>query len=447
MAWPVVLEEGLQTAVSYVDAAMVGRLGAWASAAVGITQTPQWLLWGLLRAVGIGLLAYTAQAVGANDTEKVRRAGTQAVLLALAAGLGLGIPVCMAARHIPAWMGAAAGVRGPAGEYLMILCAPMMFRAAIVIFGSVLRGTGNMRTPMAVNLIVNALNVALNFLMIYPTRTVALGSVSLRIFGFGWGVRGAAIASAISIAAGGVLITAALWKNELLSPRGRKLRPDGEVLRFARGISIPAAAEHMVICSAFIVFASLVTRLGTASLAAHTIANTAEEAFYIPAYGLQAVASTMAGMAVGARDRLQLDRVSSVLRRLAFVLLLVLGALLFCLPAQMMRIFTNDAEVVRQGARVLRIIALSEPFFGVMVVSEGLFRGVGDMKAPLYIAFICMWGIRVCGTWLCLSVFHLGLGAVWCCMLADNLTRCALFTVRIASGRWKKKLCLEPVEK
>lgn len=440
MAWPVMLEEGLQTAVSYVDSAMVGRLGAYASAAVGITQTPQWLIWGLLRAVGIGLLAFVAQSVGAGNWDKVRRAGGQALLLTLVGGLILGLPACLLARYIPAWMGAGAEIRALAGEYLLILCTPMLFRGAVVILGSVLRGTGDMRTPMLVNLVVNALNVVLNFLMIYPTRTIAVGGVSLHMFGFGWGVRGAAIASALSIAVGGVLITVAFWRHDRLSPRGVSLRPDGEVLRFTRRVGIPAAAQHIVICSAFIVFVSLVTRLGTVSLAAHTIANTAEEAFYIPAYGLQAVAATMAGMALGAGDEAQLDRVARVLSRIALCALAVLGALLFALPRQMMGIFTSDAEVIRQGARVLRIIALSEPFFGVMTVTEGLFRGVGDMKVPLYIALVCMWGIRVFGTWLCLTILGLGLDAVWCCMLADNLARCGLFIFRMRSGRWKRDL-------
>ena len=445
MAWPVMLEEGLQTAVSYVDSAMVGQLGAYASAAVGITQTPQWLLWGLLRAIGIGLLAYVAQAVGANDWGKVRRAGGQALLLTLAGGTILGVPICLLASYIPGWMGAEADIRGIAGEYLLILCLPMLFRGATVILGSVLRGTGDMRTPMLVNLVVNAVNVVLNFLMIYPTRDLRVFGLEIQMFGCGWGVRGAAIASAISIVVGGVLMLMAFFRDERFGARGTSLRPDGEVLRFVRKVGVPAAAQHIVICMAFVVFVSLVTRLGTTALAAHTIANTAEEAFYIPAYGLQAVAATMAGMAVGARDERQLDRVASVLSRIAFISLAALGALLFFLPEQMMSIFTPDKEVIRQGASVLRIIALSEPFFGILTVAEGLFRGVGDMKAPLYIALFCMWGIRVGGTWLLLSFFSGGLDAVWYCMLADNMVRCGLFIWRIRSGRWKRELDLTPL--
>jgi len=446
MAWSVMLEEGMQTAVSYVDSAMVGRLGAYASAAVGITQTPQWLIWGLLRAAGIGLLAYVAQAVGAGDWDKVRRAGSQALLLTLLGGPILGVPACLLARRIPIWMGAGSDIRDVAGEYLFILCLPMLFRGATVILGSVLRGTGDMRTPMLVSVSVNIFKIILNLFLIYPTRVITLGGLSLRMLGLGWGVRGAAISSVIAIAAGGVLMTVAFCRHDAFSLRGSSLRPDGEVLRYVRRVGVPAAAQHVIICSAFIMFVTLVTHLGTKALAAHTIANTAEEAFYIPAYGLQAVASTMAGMALGAGDERRLDRVTSALSRIAFLLLAGLGALLFILPTQMMRIFTPDAEVIWQGARVLRIIALSEPFFGVMTVAEGLFRGVGDMKAPLYIALVCMWGIRVFGTWLCLSVFHLGLGAVWCCMLADNLTRCALFIWRIRSGRWKRGLTFAPAE-
>ncbi len=440
LAWPVMVEEGLQTAVTFVDTALVGHLGAWASAAVGISQSPMWLIWGLLRVVSLGLMPYISQAIGARDHAKVRRTGGQIVLYTLVVGAVVGIIACSIAHRVPGWMGVDPSIKKIAGQYFFMVCTPMVFRSIIANFGACIRATGDMRTPMLVNFLVNVIHVTLSFFLIYPTRDINIFGVAMRVFGFDLGIIGSAVSGIISVTVGGLVMTAALFKNDLITPKGSSLRLDKEILRYCAKIAAPGAAQHIIVTSGFITFASLVSRLGTISFAAHTVANTAEQAFYIPAYGLQGVSTTLIGIAAGQGDHAKLDLLTQRLSRMAFAVLAVLGAVLFILPRQMMGLFTTDPQVIEMGITVLRIVAVVEPFFGVFVVAEGIMRGVGNLKPTMYISLGCMWGVRILFTFISLKYLSGGLTAVWICMSADNLCRFACYTYMLKSGRWKRTL-------
>ena len=222
LAWPTMLEQLMQTAVQYIDTAMVGSLGTQATAAVGSTSTVNWLIGSTISAVGVGFLSYVARAWGAGDRERARRASSQAVLAALVCGLFFTALTLGLSGRIPLWMRADPAIQELASRYFFILYTPMLFRTAMILFGTLLRAAGDSRTPMRVGLLVNGINVVLNCLLIYPSRPV----LGVMLPGAGLGVTGAATASAIAFAAGGVCMTAALWRHESLSPKGQSLRPD-----------------------------------------------------------------------------------------------------------------------------------------------------------------------------------------------------------------------------
>ena len=189
-------------------------------------------------------------------------------------------------------------------------------------------------------------------------------------------------------------------------------------------------------CLGHVVFASQVTRLGTTALAAHTLAITAEEAFYIPGYGMQSAASTLCGNALGAGDEKRL-RDTTVLMSVACGLLMAgTGLVLFLIPGQMMRIFTQVPEVISLGETVLRIVAVSEPLFGIGIILEGAFDGMGNTRVPLMTSVSTMWLIRILCTFLCVRA-GLGLEAVWSCMVAGNLVNTFLLMGIFSTGRWK----------
>ena len=200
LAWPTMLEELMQTAVQYIDTAMVGPLGTQATAAVGATGTVSWLVGSTVSAVGVGFLAYISQAFGAGEQERAKRASAQSCLAVLVLGGLLTFATVGLSNRIVVWMQVDPLIRESAAAYFRILYLPMLFRAASILFATVLRAVGDTQAPMRVGLKVNLINIVLNFLLIYSKRTVSLFGIALPLWGAGWGINGAAAASAIAYA-------------------------------------------------------------------------------------------------------------------------------------------------------------------------------------------------------------------------------------------------------
>jgi putative MATE family efflux protein len=440
LAWPSILEQALQTTVQYAGSAMVGRLGAQASAAVGLTTTVNWLINSPSFAMGIGVLAYISLCIGAKKFERARKAAIQAIIITLILGISIGVITLSITPFLPKWLGAAPEIQRNASLYFGIICLPMLFRVSTIVFGAVLRSTGDMKTPMKVNLIMNITNIILNFLLIYDNQTISITGLKITIYGAGLGIVGSAIATAIAYCISGTLMFYALYKNKLVSPKGKKIKLNMPIMKRCVRVGFPVTIERVVTCLGQVFFSSLVTRLGTLALAAHSIALTAEQAFYIPGYGMQASASTLAGNALGEKNEKKLHQTSVTILGIAVAVMTITGAILFMFPNAMMSIFTKDAEVIKSGSSVLRIVAISEPMFGALIILEGIFNGVGDTKTPVFVSILSMWGVRITATFLCVSVFNLGLNAVWLCMVADNVLRFALLFIRFVSGAWKRKL-------
>ena len=436
LAWPTMLEQMLQVAAQYVDSAMVGRLGAAATAAVGATTTINWMVGSTLSALAVGFLAYIAREYGAERYDNASRAVAQSALATIVGGLAFTVAALALARFIPGWMNADADIRPAAARYFFIIYTPMLLRAATVIFGTVLRASGDTRTPMKVNVMINLVNVILNFLLIYEPRDIRLLGMTLRVPGAGLGVTGAAIGTAVGFAVGGIAMTVALWRHPHISPRGRSIKPDWEILKPCLKVAMPAALQRFGTSFGYVAFASLINSLGTVSTAAHAIANTAESAFYIPAFGIQTAAATLVGNASGMRDREYMRSITRTLLILEPTLMAFSGALLFVLAPRMMSLFTPDAEVIALGTRVLRMVAVIEPLFGIAVVLEGIFMGVGDTMYAFYCNIVGMWGVRVLGTAIMVRGFGWGLTAAWGAMIAHNILLCILFALHYRGQRW-----------
>ena len=436
LAWPTMLEEAMQTAVQYIDTAMVGRLGTQATAAVGSTATVNWLVGTTIYAFGVGFLAFISQSIGAGETQRAKKAAAQSVLAVLVTGLFFTVLTVGLSRKVPVWMHVDPQIRDLTASYFAILYAPMLPRAASAIFGTVLRAAGDTRTPMRIGLGVNAMNVALNFLLIYPSRTIRLFGLSLPVWGADLGVIGAAIASAAAFIFGGVAITVALYRHKTISPKGFSLRPDPTVLRPCLKVALPNMLQRFTTSLGFVVFASMINALGETATAAHTIANTVESAFYIPGFGMQSAAATLTGNAIGAGDRQRLKDLPRVPIVLEVSMMLLSGGLLFVFAPAMMGLFSRDPAVVGLGSRVLRMVALSEPVYGVSIILEGMLQGAGETLRPFAFNTAGMWGVRIFGTFLCTRVLGLGLVAAWGCMIGHNLLLFTMFLCFYLSGRW-----------
>ena len=435
LAGPTMLEQLMHTAVQYIDTAMVGALGTAATAAVGSTTTVNWLISSTIGSMGVGFLAYISQARGAQDYDRARRASAQAVLMMLIIGLVFTVLPLALAGVIPVWMQVEEPIRPLASRYFFIIYVPTLFRAASMLAGTLLRAAGDTRSPMLAGILMNIVNVILNALLIFPARTLTLFGAAFRIWGAGWGVVGAAVASAISFVLGGVVLMLVLWRHKEISPAGYSLKPDRAVLLPCLRVAVPAVLQRFATSLGYVVFASMINSLGEISTAAHTVANTVESAFYVPGYGMQTAAATLTGECIGARDRERLRSITSAILVLETGLMLLSGALLFAFPGDGRSLLPGRPRHCpqRPGA------ADGGPFrtlLRVYIVLEGCLQGAGNTRVPFLFNVLGMWGVRIVGTFILVSLLHHGLTAAWGAMICHNLLLFVIFVLYYRSGRW-----------
>lgn len=411
---PTLLEEVLSTLLQYVDTAMVGRLGEQATASVSVTTTITWLINSVSFAASVAVLALISKAVGSGDHRLVQKISQQALLLTAVFGIVTGGISVLLSPFIPGWMGAEEAIREQASTYFTIVSLPMIFRSANIILGAAIRGTKDTRTPMFISFGSNLLNAGLNYLLIYPA---------------GLGVTGAAIASAVSYVSAGILMFAVYRKKELLHWNWGEFKAEKSLLKECADIGLPVLFTNLASCMGYVVFAGLVSGMGTTIFAAHSIAVTAETIFYIPGYGLRTATSTLVGISLGENDRGKLETVSRLSIALTVGMMFLSGVVLYFVSYPLMRLFTPVEEVAVLGAAMLRMVAFSEPFFGLMIVLEGIFYGMGRTRYAFLAETGSMWGIRILFTFLCVKVWNLDLRAVWFCMIADNVCKALLFTL------------------
>ncbi|MBO5378920.1 MAG: MATE family efflux transporter [Clostridia bacterium] len=441
LAWPTMLEQLLHTAVQYVDTAMVGLLGTAATAAVGSTTTVNWLVGSTVSAIGVGFLAFISQSRGAGNDEKAKRGSGQAVFAVLVVGIAFTVITLAISPIVPVLMRVEPSLRKTAGIYFFILYTPMLFRAASIIFGAVLRSAGDTKTPMRVGVLVNIVNIFLNFFLIFETRIIYFCGIFIFVPGAGLGVIGASIASAVSFALGGILITRALYEHKEISPRGQSIKPNKEILRECLRVAFPNALQRFGTSLGYVVFATMINSLGGIATAAHTVANTVESAFYVPGYGMQSASATLSGNALGADNRTKIKQLSRMIIFIEATLMVVSGSLLFVFAPNLVSLFSHDSAVISLGTTVLRMVALSEPFYGISIVIEGMMQGMGKTKMPFVTNLVGMWGVRILGTFILTQICSYGLISAWACMILHNLVLFAVFLVYYLSGKYipKKK--------
>lgn len=411
---PTVLEEVLSTLLQYVDTAMVGRLGEQATAAVSVTTTITWLVNSISFSAGVAVLAMISKAVGSKNEKLIEKIAQQALLLTVVFGVVIGGISVLLSPYIPVWMRAEKAVQGPASTYFMIVSLPMLFRSASIILGASIRGTKDTKTPMLISFGSNLLNAVLNYFLIYP---------------MGLGVTGAAIASAVSYTVAGSLTFIAYRRNRSLHWNRGSFRIEKNLLGECTNIGLPVLLTNITSCMGYVVFAGLVSGMGTTVFAAHSIAVTAETIFYIPGYGFRTATSALVGISLGENDWKKLQTVSKLSIVLTVGMMCVSGVLLYLTSYPLMCLFTPVKAVASLGAEMLKLVAFSEPFFGLMIVLEGIFYGMGKTRYAFAVETGSMWGIRILFTYLCVAVWDFNLRAVWFCMIADNVCKALLFTL------------------
>lgn len=436
LSMPAIVAQLSSIAMQYIDASMVGSLGAEPAAAIGLVSTSTWLFWGLCAAVATGFSVQVAHLIGAGDMAGARRVVRQSITATFIFGAILGAIGVGISDALPAWLEGDEAIRDDASAYFRIFSAFMPLLQLDFLASGMIRCSGNLRVPSLLNVLMCVLDVLFNAVLIFPTREIG----GFTIYGAGLGVRGAALGTVLAEV---VITVAMMWYMCRRSPmlrltheRGSFL-PRRETLRKAMRISLPMAVEHGAICGAQILTTVIVAPLGIAAIAANSLAVTAESLCYMPGYGISEAATTLVGQSLGA-GRLRLMRSFANISVLSGMAVMgVMGILLYAFAPEIIGVMSPVEEIRTLGAEILRIEAFAEPMFAASIVAYGVFVGAGRTIVPSIMNFGSIWCVRL--TLAALLAPVMGLRGVWTAMCIELCFRGAIFLARLWGSKWYLK--------
>lgn len=419
LSLPAILTQITTIAMQYIDSAMVGALGADASAAIGLVASSTWLFGGVTTAVSAGFSVQVAHRIGAGEDTEARtvvRHGLAAALTlaALLALLGLGI-----CRQLPCWLGGGAEICADASAYFLTFSLMLPFSQLNSLTAGFLQCAGDMVTPSVLNAVMCGLDVVCNALLIPH-----------------FGVLGAGMGTALACA---LVSLAMAWcccvRNAQLRLRrgeAHAFRPD--ILKKAFRIGAPVAVQEIAMNGAMVASTMILAPLGAAAIAANSFAVTAESLCYMPGYGVGSAATTLVGRSVGAGDAVQARRYGNICTALGGALMGCTGLLMMIFCPFVFRLLTPVAEVRTLAAQALRIGLLAEPLFGVSIAAAGALRGAGDTLVPSLLNLGSIWIVRL-GLSL-LLVGKLGLRGMWIAMAIELCVRGTLMLWRQKTSKF-----------
>lgn len=422
---PSILAQISATVMFIIDAAMVGHLGARATAAIGLVETSTWLLGGISSAVSMGFSVQVAHFIGANDFENARRVLRQSLVCAFSWSVFLSL-VCIAIHsYLPYWLGGSEEIAHDASMYFMLIGVFGIFFQMEGLAGSMLKCSGNMKVPSILNISMCVMDVVFNYLFIYILQL---------------GVMGAALGTGMAM-----LITAILMlyfllvRSDLLRLKGHPgtFKPSSDTIRTAFKIGAPMGLQHLLMGGAQIVSTIIVAPLGTIAIAANSLAITVESLCYMPGYGIAEAATTLVGQGIGAGQRMLTRSFANLSVMLGIGVMTMMGVMMWIFSPELMGILSPVEEIINEGTRALRIEAWAEPMFAASIVCNGVFIGAGDTLKPAIMSLCSMWGVRLTLAWWLARDY--GLRGFWTAMAIELTFRGSIFLARMRYGKWNTK--------
>lgn len=419
LSLPAILTQITTIAMQYIDSAMVGALGADASAAIGLVASSTWLFGGVTTAVSAGFSVQVAHRIGAGEDTEARtvvRHGLAAALTlaALLALLGLGI-----CRQLPYWLGGGAEICADASAYFLTFSLMLPFSQLNSLTAGFLQCAGDMVTPSVLNAVMCGLDMVCNALLIPHFGVLGAGM-------------GTALACALVSLAMGWCCCVRNAQLRLRRGEAHAFRP--EILKKAFRIGAPVAVQEIAMNGAMVASTMILAPLGAAAIAANSFAVTAESLCYMPGYGVGSAATTLVGRSVGAGDAVQARRYGNICTALGGALMGCTGLLMMIFCPFVFRLLTPVAEVRTLAAQALRIGLLAEPLFGVSIAAAGALRGAGDTLVPSLLNLGSIWIVRL-GLSL-LLVGKLGLRGMWIAMAIELCVRGTLMLWRQKTSKF-----------
>ena len=434
---PAILAQLASVLLQFIDASMVGSLGAGPSASIGLVSTSTWLCGGFCIALAQGFSVQVAHLLGANDPAAARNVLRQGILVVTMFSLLLSMLAMGLAGPLPRWLGGEAAIRSDATAYFRMYAAFMPAMQMCFFGATMLQCSGDMKIPSLLDIMMCVLDVIFNFFLIFPTRDVTLFGAVVTMPGAGMGVRGAALGTGLA-----EVITALLTMYFLLV-RNRDLAiihhdgsftPDRSTLRKAFDITGPLWLQNLVMRGAYIASTLIVAPLGAVAIAANSFAIIAESFCYMPGYGMADAATTLVGQSLGASRREMARSFAQITLLLGVVMMVALAVVMYFTAGPVMSLLSVDADVVALGARCLRLEAFAEAGYAASIVAFGACVGAGNTKVPTLLNLVSVWAVRIVLAIIFTPKF--GLMGYWIAMLIELNVRGALFVGRISGTKW-----------
>ena len=466
LSFPSMMAQLVHIMMQYIDASMVGSLGAHASASIGLVSTTIWLFGSLCSAASVGFYVQVAHRIGACDfagaRQVLRQSFLSCILFALVlSGIGVGI-----SSYLPHWLGGGEDICHDASLYFMFFSMCLPFSMLNSLCAGMLRCSGNMHIPSLLNMGMCLLDVVFNWLLIFPSRTYHLpfnhlpftdfssqwsmvnGQWSITIPGAGLGVAGAVLGTALAfVICSGLMCYFTVVRSKELSLRqdSGTFIPQLSTLREGIRIAAPIAVEHVILCGAQIVSTIIVAPLGTVAIAANSFGITVEALCYMPGYGIADAATTLVGQSLGAGRRLLARSLGRITLGMGMGMMTLMAVVMYTTSPALMTLMTPDPDVQRLTVQILRIEAFAEPMFAASIVCYGIFVGARDTLIPCTMNLSSIWLVRIILAYFLAST--MGLRGVWIAMAVELCFRGIIFLIRFRGNSWLNKAPNKMTEK
>ncbi|MDE7443410.1 MAG: MATE family efflux transporter [Muribaculaceae bacterium] len=437
LSMPAMMAQLSSIMMQYIDAAMVGRLGADDSASIGLVSTSLWLFWGICSAVTSGFTVQVAHKVGASDNQSARNVLRQGLTACGIFSVVIAVVGIAIAPVLPIWLGGEPEICPKASLYFVVFVAALPLLTLNYFAGGMLRCVGNMKIPSMLNVLMCVMDCVFNFVLIFPTRYIEVGPFGFTMPGAGLGVLGAALGTVLAEAiTAGLMFYYLYCRQPEIRLKGFTgvYRPNAVVLKKALTISAPMTLEHAVICGAQIAVTMIVAPLGVVAIAANAFAVTAESLCYMPGYGIGEAATTLTGQSYGASRHGLVKRFAYISVALGMAVMAFMGLLMYVFAPEVMALMSPVTAIQQLGSEILRIEAWAEPMFAASIVAYGAMVGVGNTTVPAIMNFSSIWIVRLPLAWYLART--MGLKGVWIAMCVELIFRGAIFLIRLVRGRW-----------
>lgn len=434
LAMPAVIENFFQMNVGFVDMLFVAQLGLIEVSAVGVTNAIVAIYIAIFMSLGVAINVYIAQHLGANQPEEAGRLAQQGILLASALGLLTGIVTLFFAEPLLQLMGIEDNVLETGIVYFRIVAIPSIFMALMFTFSSILRGTGDTKTPMKVVVGINLINIVLDYVL---------------IFGFWFipamGIVGAAIATLVARILGGLFLLWYVYKSKDIHFKKAYWKINGKQQWKLIALGSPVGAERLIMRLGQVLYFGFIVAIGTRTFAAHQIAGNIEAFAYMIGTGFATATTILVGQQLGAQKYDEAKEYTKLSIYLGIAAMTLFGGFLFFFGGWVGAFFTGDQSALGEISTALKIGGLYQPILAIVLILTAAFNGGGNTKFPMYITAIGVCVIRTTALVYLLGIsLGWGITGVWVAIAIDNLFRATFLWMKFHNDNWMKVEKIQP---